>query len=103
MARPDGYTSTCVSLRFEWAEDKAEQNIEKHGVSFEEAATVFGDPLSLTIEDPLHSQEEERSITIGESARAELLVVVHTDRGDAIRIISARKATRRERKDYEGR
>ncbi len=90
-------------MRFEWDEDKAEQNVEKHGVSFEETATVFGDPLSLTIEDPLHSQEEQRFVTVGESARGEFLVIVHADREDAVRIISARKATRRERRDYEGR
>ena len=90
-----------MSLRFEWDEHKAEQNIENHGVSFAEAATVFGDPLSLTIPDPLHSVEEERFITIGESATGDLLVVVHTHRANSIRIISAREATRRERQDYE--
>ena len=95
--------SDRVGLRFEWNEDKAEQNVEKHGVSFEEAATVLGDPLSLTIEDPLHSQEEQCFVTVGESAQGELLVVVHTDREGAVRIISARKATRRERRNYEGR
>lgn len=92
-----------MSLRFEWDEDKAGQNIEKHDTSFEEATTVFADPLSLTIEDPLHSQEERRFVTMGESAKRELLVVVHTDRADAIRIISARRATPKERTDYEGR
>lgn len=90
-----------MSLRFEWDENKAEQNIEKHGVSFAEAATVFGDPLSLTIPDPLHSVEEERLIIIGESADGDLIVVVHTHRQGSIRIISAREATRRERQDYE--
>jgi uncharacterized DUF497 family protein len=88
-------------LFFEWDEDKASQNIRKHGVSFEEAATVFGHPLSLTINDPLHSTEEERFVTIGLSFRHRVLVVVHMDRGDSIRIISARVATRRERKLYE--
>ncbi|MBA3424630.1 MAG: BrnT family toxin [Rubrobacter sp.] len=92
-----------MSLRFEWDEGKARQNVEKHGVSFEEAATVFGDPLSLTIDDPLHSCEEERFVTMGESVGYELLVIVHVDRRGIIRIVSARKATRRERKDYEGR
>lgn len=92
-----------MSLRFEWDENKARQNIEKHGTSFEEAATVFGDSLSLSISDPLHSRGEQRSVTIGESAKGELLVIVHTDREGAIRIISARKATQRERRDYEGR
>ncbi len=74
---------------------------EKHGVSFEEASSVFGDPVALTIPDPLHSEEEDRFITLGESHRRRLLVVVSTERGDKIRIISARVATRRERKDYE--
>lgn len=97
------YTPRRMSLRFEWDENKAGQNIKKHDTSFEEATTVFGDPLSLTIEDPLHSQEEQRFVTMGESVERELLVVVHTDRADAIRIISARRATRRERRDYEGR
>lgn len=92
-----------MSLRFEWDEGKANRNIEKHGVSFEEAATVFGDPISLTIEDPAHSQDEQRFITMGDSINHRLLVVVHTDRENVIRIISAREATRRERRDYEGR
>lgn len=92
-----------MSLRFEWDEGKANRNIEKHGVSFEEAATVFGDPLSLTIEDPAHSRDEQRFITMGDSINHRLLVVVHTDRENVIRIISAREATRRERRDYEGR
>lgn len=95
------YTPRCMSLRFEWDEKKANHNIEKHGVPFEDAATVLGDPLSLTIDDPMHSREEQRSVTVGESVKGELLVVVHTDREDLIRIISARKATRRERRDYE--
>ncbi len=90
-----------MGLRFEWDEDKARRNIEKHSVSFEEAATVFGDPLSLTIDDPLHSRDEDRFVTIGESISRGVLVVVHTERGDAIRIITARKATPHERKTYE--
>ncbi len=90
-----------MGLTFEWDDAKASQNRTKHGVEFEEAATVFADTLSLTIDDPLHSIEEERFVTIGESALRRLLVVVHTERGDTIRIISARQATRRERKDYE--
>ncbi len=97
------YTWRCMSLRFEWDENKARQNIEKHDVSFEEAATVLGDPLSLTVTDPLHSRQEQRFVTVGESVKGELLVVVHADREEAIRIISARRATRRERRDYEGR
>ncbi len=92
-----------MSLRFEWDENKARRNIEKHGVSFEEAATVFGDPLSLTIDDPLHSGDEERFVTVGETVNQGILVVVHTERGDSIRIINARKATRNERKTYEER
>jgi uncharacterized DUF497 family protein len=90
-----------MSLIFEWDGQKAKQNLEKHNVSFEEATTVFGDPLSLTIEDPLHSTDEERFVIVGESVRRRVLVVVHTERGDHIRIISARLAARRERKTYE--
>jgi len=89
-----------MPLTFEWDEKKAKQNIKKHKVSFEEAATVLADPLSLTIPDPLHSEEEDRFVTMGTSIRGRLLVVVHTERGDAIRIISARLATRRERRAY---
>ena len=92
-----------MSLRFEWDEGKAKRNIEKHDVSFGEAATIFGDLLSLTIEDPAHSWDEQRFVTLGDSINHRLLVVVHTDREDVIRIISARGATRRERRDYEGR
>src|SRR5437763_3908124 len=90
-----------MGLEFEWDEDKAKKNLKKHGVSVEEASAVFGDPLALTIPDPLHSEEEDRFITLGESHRRRLVVVVSTDRGDKIRIISARVATRRERRDYE--
>ena len=90
-----------LELEFEWDEEKAKKNLKKHGVSFEEAATVFGDPLSLTIPDPAHSQMEDRWIVLGHSHQRKLLVVVHTERGDNIRIISARRASRRERKSYE--
>lgn len=90
-----------MSLTFEWDDAKAQQNERKHLVSFEEAATVFADPLALTIDDPMHSQQEDRFVTIGESARSRLLVVVHTDRDERVRIISARAATSRERRDYE--
>ena len=90
-----------MSLTSEWDESKAQENLRKHGVSFEEAATVFGDPLSLTIDDPLHSPEEDRLIMIGQSYRGRMLVVVHAERGDNIRIISARLATPRERRTYE--
>ena len=90
-----------MSLLFEWDSAKARANIEKHGITFDEAATAFEDPLSLTIPDPLHSEKEERFVLIGGSHRSRLLVVVHTDRGDRIRIISARLATRRERRNHE--
>ncbi len=88
-------------LTFEWDAKKAESNLAKHGISFEEAATVFGDPKSLTIPDPLHSQAEIRFAILGRSHQGRLLVVVHTERGDNIRIISARQASRRERGYYE--
>jgi len=90
-----------MGLIFEWDKKKAEQNLKKHRVSFEEASTIFGDPLSLTIEDPIHSIEEDRFVTMGMSIRLRLLVVVHTEKGDNIRIFSARVATSRERKTYE--
>ena len=90
-----------MGIRFEWDPAKAGQNESKHGVSFYEAASVFGDPLSLTILDPDHSQQETRFITMGTSIDDRLLVVVHVDRGERIRIISARKATARERRQYE--
>ena len=86
---------------FEWDKRKAKANDAKHGVSFEEASTVFGDPLSLTVYDPLHSDSEDRFVTIGLSADSEMLVVVHVDREDRVRIISARHATRRETRNYE--
>lgn len=90
-----------MGLIFEWDEKKARRNISKHGVSFEEASTVFGDVLSLTVPDPLHSTEEERFVIIGRSDRGRLLVVVHTERTERLRIISARMATLRERRNYE--
>ena len=90
-----------MPLNFEWDEAKARSNLAKHSVSFEEAATVFSDPLSRTIPDPAHSRVEDRFIIIGRSHQQKLLVVVHTERGDNIRIISARRASRRERKCYE--
>lgn len=90
-----------MSLEFEWDREKAERNAEKHGVSFEEAATVLGDPFSLTIEDPAHSEYETRFVTIGETVGQRTVVVIHTDRGRSIRIISARQATGRERRTYE--
>ena len=88
-------------LIFEWDLKKAETNLKKHGVSFEEASTAFKDPLSLTIDDPLHSSDEERLILIGMSYNNRMLVIVHTEIRDNIRIISARKATKKERNYYE--
>lgn len=88
-------------MKFEWDKRKAVSNIKKHGVPFEEASTVFGDPLSLTIQDPIHSNKEERYVTIGLSAKFRIIVVIHTDRGDNIRIISARLATKEEKNNYE--
>jgi uncharacterized protein len=90
-----------VSLRFEWNRKKALLNIRKHGIAFEEASSIFGDSLSLTIPDTFHSIGEDRFITIGTSAKGKILVVVHTERHDVIRIISARKAANSERKQYE--
>ena len=90
-----------MGLVIEWDEEKARQNAGKHRVSFEEAATVFSDPLSLTIDDPLHSGREVRFVTVGRSGRERLLAVAHTERGDTIRIISARTATRSEGNSYE--
>jgi uncharacterized DUF497 family protein len=90
-----------MHIEFEWDPDKAKKNIEKHRVSFNEAATVFGDPLSMTFYDPDHSIDENRFITVGLSRFGKLLIVSHTDRDDRIRIISARETTRRERKFYE--
>lgn len=88
-------------MRFEWHPRKAVANLREHGISFDEAATVFLDDLSLTGEDPDHSLHEERYVTFGISSSGRLLVVSHTDRGDRIRIISARPATRPERRIYE--
>ncbi len=90
-----------MSLQFEWDSRKAGSNLKKHGISFEEASTVFADPESLTIRNPYHSSQEVRFITLGFSFKARLLVVVHTDRDDWIRIISARRATKHERNQHE--
>ena len=90
-----------MDAEFEWDTEKAESNLQKHRVSFEEAATIFFDPLSLTIPDPLHSGEENRFVTTGLSNQQRHLVVVHSERDDRIRIISARLATTSERKKYE--
>lgn len=88
-------------MEFEWDPNKSEVNLSKHGVSFSEASTVFGDPLALTSYDFDNSDEEDRYVTMGESSNEQLLIVSHTDRDNRIRIISARPATRRERKVYE--
>jgi len=88
-------------LRFEWDPAKAAENLAKHGVSFEEASTVFRDVLSKTGEDPDHSVGEKRFVTFGVSTRGRLLVIAHTERGDNIRLISARPASPGERKLYE--
>lgn len=88
-------------MNFEWDPRKAAENLRKHGVSFDEAATVFGDALALTFPDPDHADAEERLLTFGKSIQYRLLVVSHTPRHPRIRIISARRATRRERKIYE--
>jgi len=90
-----------MSFTFEWDEEKAAKNLTNHGVSFSEASTVFADPLSRTISDPLHSEGEDRFVVLGQSGLQHTLVVVHTFRGETIRIISARTATSRERRDYE--
>jgi uncharacterized DUF497 family protein len=90
-----------VGLRFLWDQNKASDNAAKHGVPFPEAATVFADPLSLTIADPDHTRGEDRFLTIGLSYRRRVLVVWHADRGDVVRIIGARRATPHERRDYE--
>lgn len=87
--------------RFEWDTLKATESIAKHGVTFEEAMTVFGDALGRIVLDERHSIGEERFVLVGESVRRRLLVVMFTEHGDAIRIVSARHATRRERRDYE--
>ena len=91
-----------MALQFEWHDRKAAANLRKHGISFEEAATIFGDPLSRTITDHEHiSSREERLITIGMSLLGRLLVVIHLEHGLKIRLISARRATASERTDYE--
>ncbi|MGK7943799.1 MAG: BrnT family toxin [Microcystaceae cyanobacterium] len=90
-------------MEFEWDTDKAESNLRKHGVSFEEAVTIFADPYLLFTEDSKHSQREEREWAIGESEKGLLLVVVFTMRENNTRLISARKATKQERRNYEQR
>jgi len=88
-------------MKFEWDENKAAVNLSKHGISFEEARTVFDDPLYVDFYDPDHSDEEARYIIVGESQQGNLLIVSYTERADFIRLISARKVTRVEREVYE--
>ncbi len=88
-------------MKFEWDPQKAESNLKKHGISFQEAASVFGDAFSITYYDPDHSAKEHRFITVGTSRTGRFLMVAHTDRGSIVRIISARKMTRQERRYYE--
>jgi uncharacterized protein len=90
-----------MSLEFEWDSRKAEENLKNHGVGFDEALTVFADPSARILDDPDHSGDEAREIIIGYSQRQRLLLVSFTEREPKVRIISARKATKRERQDYE--
>ena len=90
-----------MELKFEWDPQKAASNLAKHGVPFEEAATVFGDPLGRITDDPRHSEDEERFVLLGFSEQQRLLAVMFAERGEAIRIISARRAIPSERRDYE--
>lgn len=90
-----------IGANFEWDPQKAVGNARKHGVSFEEAATAFGDPLSVTIGDPDHSEYEQRFLPLGMSHAGRLLVVAHAERDETVRIISARMANRHERQTYQ--
>ncbi len=88
-------------MKFDWDESKAASNLSKHGVSFDEAKTVFDDPLYVDFYDPDHSDDEERYLIVGESDRGRLLIASYTERGESIRLISAREVTRTEREAYE--
>ena len=90
-----------MGFEFEWDPKKAEENLKKHGVAFEEGLTVFGDPLARIFDDPDHSGDEKREVIIGHSTELRLLVVGFTERASKIRLIHARGATKRERQDYE--
>lgn len=90
-------------MEFEWDKNKAVSNLSKHGVSFDEARTVFDDTLYIDFYDPDHSYDEQRYIIVGQSAQNRLLVISYTERGNTIRLISARRATRKEREVYEER
>ena len=88
-------------MEFEWDPEKANENLRKHGVAFTEGQTIFGDPLEIVIPDPDHSEDELRFLSLGRSEAGRLLVVSYTERGTRVRIISAREATPRERREYE--
>lgn len=88
-------------MQFEWDQKKAKSNLSKHGVSFEEAKTVFDDPLYVDFYDPDHSEEEDRYIIVGESSLKRILLVSYKERKDKIRIISSRQVTKNERQAYE--
>ena len=91
-----------MGLRFTWDPRKASANLRKHGVSFDEASTAFADPLSITVPDPDHSDDETRFLLVGQSLRQRILVVIHAERSESvIRLVSARLASRRERRIYE--
>lgn len=90
-----------MKMDFEWDQNKAAQNFSRHGVSFDEAKTIFNDPLYVDFFDPDHSHNEQRYIIIGQSVKKRLLLVAYTERENKIRLISAREATQKERKDYE--
>ena len=92
-----------MSLQFEWDEEKATTNEKKHGVTFQEASSVFADPLAAIFTDEVHSGDELREIMVGHSEDGRLLLISFTERGEAIRIISTGQATKRERRDYEQR
>ena len=90
-----------MAFTFEWDPQKANANARKHGVTFDEAVTAFGDPFGLIVDDPRHSETEPRAVLLGYSRAGRLLAVMFTERGDRLRLISARPATRRERRHYE--
>jgi uncharacterized DUF497 family protein len=90
-----------MPIKFDWDPTKARRNLRKHRIDFDEASTVFADTLSITIQDPDHSEDEERWVTIGLSNRRRLIVVVHTEEDETVRLISARRADRLERRKYE--
>ncbi len=88
-------------MKFEWDENKAAKNLSKHQVSFDEAKTVFDDPLYIDFYDPDHSEDEDRYLIVGQSTQGRLLIVSYTERGNSVRLISAREVTRKERRVYE--